>query len=223
MQSSRSTSWRFRQGNSQLLHLALFTRDAAGLVIKSSADIPPPLTWDPADHGEVINADQRAEAATQWVEWWSRLLAHVVEDAKRSQNESGGEVTERLRLMAEWQDRAFDPPEFQSLANSPALQNAVIATFEEGLEWFNRSGPDVEHVTTSESFDGEVVRNAAENLAAERGVPLGDLRAVIHILDVQGMWSYLVAPGCALCSRSLTGDANAASLLLHDAFALASS
>jgi hypothetical protein len=223
MQVSRSASWRFRQADSQFLHLALFARDAAGLAIRPSVEIPLRLTWEFATYGVVIDAGQRAMAATQWVEWWGWLLACAVDDAKRSEDESGYEVMDRLRLMAERQTRAFDPPEFQSLASTPALQNAVIATFDEGLDYFNRSRPDAWHGTTAEFFGWEVVRNAAESVAAEQGVPLSDLRAVVYVLDVEGRWSYLAAPGCALCSTSLAADANAAGLLLHDVFVSASS
>jgi hypothetical protein len=77
--------------------------------------------------------------------------------------------------------------------------------------------------TTGGPFDWEAARNAAETVAAERKVPVSDLRAVVHVLDVEGQWSYLAAPGCALCSRSLTADPSAMALLLHDAFAPASS
>jgi len=223
MQLSGSTaSWRFRQKDSQFLHLALFARDAAGLVIEPAARIPPRLTAS-VGRREGIDAGQRAVAATQWVAWWDRLLAYAVDDAKRSEDEGGYEVMERLRLMTERQARAFDPPEFQSLASTPELQRIVVATFQEGPEWLNHARPEAQQAKPAESFAFEVVREAAERVAEERGFPLGDLRAVVHVLDVEGIWSYLPAPGCALCSMSAAADANAARLLLSEAFASASS
>ena len=219
MQRSRSASWRFRQADSQLLHVALFTREAAGLRVEPSRNIPPRLTWAVARHSAVLDADERAIAATQWAEWWGRLLAYVDDDAKWSEEERGHEVMERLRLMTERQAHIFDPPEFQSLASTPALRKAVITTFDEGLERFNLSKSNMHASTAAESLDWDVVRNAAESVAAERGIPPGDLRAVIHILDVEGSWSYLVAPGCALCSASLATDRNATAIVVHDVFA----
>jgi hypothetical protein len=64
-----------------------------------------------------------------------------------------------------------------------------------------------------------VVRDAAEGTAAELGIPVGDLDAVAHVLDVTGSWSYLAGPGCALCSAAVAADPPAAGRLLHDVFA----
>jgi hypothetical protein len=223
MQFAGSASWRLRQADSQFLQIALFARDSAGLAVKPAVHIPPPLAVALAGHAEVIDAGQRAVAAAQWAEWWGRLLGYGADEAQRSEGEMGYEITERLRLMAERRARAFDPPDFPSLSSTPELQNAVMATFEEGLDWHNRLRPGMKHPSPAEFFGWEVVQNAAESVAAERGVSLGDLRAVVHVLDVEGLWSCLAAPGYALCSTSLTADASAMGLLLHDAFASASS
>jgi hypothetical protein len=45
MYQAGSPSWRFMEGDAQFLHLALFMRDAAGLAVTRSDDIPPPLAW----------------------------------------------------------------------------------------------------------------------------------------------------------------------------------
>jgi len=125
--------------------------------------------------------------------------------------------------MEERHARAFDPPAFRSLASTPELQSVVVATFEEGLDWCNRSRPNTRHAQTAEPFSWQIVQSAAERAAAEHGIPLGALRAVFCVLDVGGLWSYAGASGLALCSRFLTADADALGLLLHDAFISGSS
>ena len=67
-------------------------------------------------------------------------------------------------------------------------------------------------------FAWRLVRDAAENAAAELGIPIGDVTAAVYVLDVDGPWSSLAAPGCALCSVAVAIDLPAARQLLHDVF-----
>ena len=46
MYQAGSPSWRFIEDDAQFLHLALFMRDAAGLAVAHSDDIPPPLAGE---------------------------------------------------------------------------------------------------------------------------------------------------------------------------------
>jgi hypothetical protein len=46
MYKSGSPSWRFMEDNAQFLHLALFMRDATGLAVTRSDDVPPPLAGE---------------------------------------------------------------------------------------------------------------------------------------------------------------------------------
>jgi hypothetical protein len=62
------------------------------------------------------------------------------------------------------------------------------------------------------------VRDAAEATAAELGTPISDLTGYAHVLEVDGMWSYLAGPGCALCSAALAWDPLAAARLLRQVF-----
>ena len=54
--------------------------------------------------------------------------------------------------------------------------------------------------------------------ARQLGIPVGDVTAAAYVLDVEGPWSYLAAPGCALCSVAVAVDPAAARRLLHDVF-----
>jgi len=44
------------------------------------------------------------------------------------------------------------------------------------------------------------------------------MAAVVHLLDVEGSWSYLADPGCALCSTAAAADPATADLLLRQVF-----
>lgn len=68
------------------------------------------------------------------------------------------------------------------------------------------------------SFERRAIRHAAERTAEEHGVPLRQVRAMVHVLDVQGLWSYLPSPGCAICSVSVSADPDAAERLLLEVF-----
>jgi hypothetical protein len=161
MQLAGSSSWRFEADNAQFLHLALFTRDAAGILLPQAA---------------------------------------------------------RLREIAERRSQVFDPPDFESLQTAPALRTAAVATFAAGLEWSNRPKRTDPRAPSRGSFAWPTVRSAAESVAAERGVPTGDLAAVVHVLDVQGQWSFLAGSGCALCSTTVPTNPAMASLLLREVF-----
>ena len=119
--------------------------------------------------------------------------------------------------MAEREQEIFDPPEFRSLADTPALRSAVVATFDDAVAWTNRPGRggQQEHGL----FAWRLIRDTAESTAAELGIPVGDLDAVVHVLNVAGSWSHLAGPGCGICSVTMPDDPQAARLLLHDVFA----
>ncbi len=67
-------------------------------------------------------------------------------------------------------------------------------------------------------FAWPVVRDVAENTAAELGVPVGAIAGYAYVLALEGQWSYLAGPGCALCSAELARDPDAAGQLLRDIF-----
>lgn len=218
MRFSQSASWQFREADSQFLHLALYARDAAGLIVAPSADIPPHLAAEPPSSDGLAQVDQQALAGQQWQTWWARLLRHVVSEAQRRWTEDIGDLDERLITMGRDQEAVFDPPDFQTLADMPALRTVAVTTFSPGLEWMNRRARPAAQGPKHGAFPWEAVRNAAENAAAERRVPLSEIKAAVHVLDVEGLWSYLVAPGCAICSSATAANADAARRLLREVF-----
>jgi hypothetical protein len=218
MRFSQSMSWQFREADSQFLHLALYARDAAGLLVAPSADIPPRLAGDPPASYGIAQVDQRALAGRQWRTWWARLLRYVVSDAHRRWTEDFGDLDELLLTMRRDHEAVFDPPDFQTMADMPALRVVVAATFSAGLEWMSRRARPAAQGPGHGAFPWEEVRNAAEGAAAERGVPLSEIKAAVHVLDVEGLWSYLAAPGCAICSSPTADSPDAARRLLSEVF-----
>jgi len=96
-----------------------------------------------------------------------------------------------------------------------ALQSAVTATFELSRD---RSSFQPASSDKRGRFALPVVRDAVESTAAELGIPVNDLTGYVHVLEVEGLWSYVAGPGCALCSAALACDPHAAGRLLREVF-----
>ena len=74
-----------------------------------------------------------------------------------------------------------------------------------------------EHATPG-GFRWTVIRDAAEGVVSERGVLIGDVRAATRVIEVDGLWSYLIAPGCGICSTSVAASPDHAARYLRDVF-----
>jgi hypothetical protein len=215
-----SRSWQFGHGDMGYLHTALFVRDAVRLPVPPSAGVPPRLTGDVPDCGGVLPPGERDEAARQWAAWWHRLVGQAVREARqRTAPLPAGTAPDDfeavIRHRFAGRHDVFDPPDFGSLAGTPGLRSAATAALELSRRW-SQSQPD--RTGGPEMFAMQLVRDAAQSTAAELGVPVGELSGYAHVLDVQGVWSYLAGPGCALCSVAAARDPVAASRLLGDVF-----
>ncbi len=195
-----SGSWRFGHGDMGYLHTALFIRDTARLPVAASADIPPRLAGIVPDYADVLPPGERAAAAQQWVAWWHRLLGQAVREARQSVTPlpAGTDPDDFEAVM--WhtfagREDVFDPPGFGSLAGMQPLQSAVTATFEIPVQWSRLSRFCTRG---SERFPSPLVRDAAASTAADLGIPVGDLNGYAHVLELEGLWSYLAGPGCCL-------------------------
>ena len=156
-------------------------------------------------------------AAAQWVIWWRRLLAQAVGEALRG-NAPDGDQDPLAWVQAVYAGRqeVFDPPRFGSLADLPQLRPVAAAAYPDADRWWSTRERTVPH--EGGAFAWRLVRDAAEDAAAELGIPIGDVTAAVYVLDVDGPWSYLAAAGCALCSVAVAVDPSAARRLLHDVF-----
>ncbi len=210
-------SWRFGHGNGQCSDLieALFARDAAGLAVPPSPDVPPPLATEwligelPPGLSTLTAADLAA-AAGQWLTWWRQLL--VVKVSLIDSRPPPGATAATTLAWAEslYTSAAFDPPDFHSLAPAPKLQAVVRAT----RPVLGSTPPD-----RSGSFDYSLIRRIAEQTAADFGVPIDAIDGTAHVLDVQGSWWHVAGPGCVLCSPAATTDPTVAAELLSAVFA----
>jgi hypothetical protein len=214
MQIAGRPSWRFEEDDAGNLHLALFARDAAGLEVPPALDIPPPLSG-------VIErrlVPPSAAAAGQWATWWRGLIRFEAGEAVPSRRLGPGDDPNAwLEAMRERYVAVFDPPEFESLVSMPELRATVRATFAaDGRPLLRREPPAG---MPPGAFDYGVVRGAAESVIAEFDVDPGEIDGTVHVLDVQGAWSYLASPGYALCSAQSAADPSAAAALLRTVFA----
>jgi hypothetical protein len=217
MYQAGSPSWRFMEDDAQFLHLALFMRDAAGLAVTRLDDIPPPSAGEVPGQAVTLPEAEQGAAAEQWAIWWRRLLAQAVREALRG-NAPEGEQDPLARVQAIYADReeVFDPPRFASLADLPQAHPVAAAGYLRAGRWWSTRERTVPQ--EGGAFAWRLVRDAAEDAAAELGIPIGDVTAAVYVLDVDGPWSYLAAPGCALCSVAVAFDPPAARQLLHDVF-----
>lgn len=221
MQLAGSSSWRFEEDSPQFLHLALFVRDATGLPTPSLADIPPALASEIPTLTNVLRISERGTAATQWVTWWRKLIENEATEVKLRRNaaEQSRAHQERFARVTR-REQLFDPPRFESLASMPALQSAVATIFDDGVKWVNRLGSNgLQEPENATLFPWAATRSAAAKVATTQGIPVGNLDATLHVLDVHGSWIHLAAPGYALCSKALQNDPLVANRLLYDVFA----
>jgi hypothetical protein len=214
MQVAGRPSWRFEESAGGDLYLALFVRDAARLEVAPAPEIPPPLSV-------AIDrplAPASPAAAAQWAGWWRGLIEFQRGEAVPSLRLGPGDDLDAwLVAMAERHGAAFDPPEFESLASVPELRAVACAAFAADGRPLMPGGPPDR--SPPGAFDYLVVRAAAEGAIAEFEADPGDIDGIVHVLDVRGAWSYLAAPGYALCSAQLAEDPAAAAPLLRAVFA----
>jgi hypothetical protein len=192
-------------------------RDATGLAVERADDIPPHLAGGLPGQPAAATETERETAARQWVTWWRRLLAQAVREALRGNAPDGDQdPIARVRAIYAGREEVFDPPRFGSLADLPQLQPMAGALYTPADQWWSTR----ERAVPQEggAFEWQLVRDAAEDAAAELGISIGDVTAAVYVLDVEGSWSYLAAPGCALCSVAVAVDPPAARRLLHDVF-----
>jgi hypothetical protein len=151
------------------------------------------------------------------VTWWRRLLAQAVREALRGNApDADQDPLARVQAIYAGREEVFDPPRFASLADLPQLRPVAAAGYPHADRWWNTREPAVRQ--EGGAFAWRLVRDAAEDAAAELGIPIGDVTAAVYVLDVDSPWSYLAAPGCALCSIAVAVDPPAARQLLHDVF-----
>lgn len=218
MQYDESASWRFAEGVEQLPLVALFVRDAAGLEVPPSPSNPPRLEGDLPDHSAQLGSELRATAGAFWAGWWRGVIAL---DVRQHQGvPRGASQGVWFRQRADEHRAVFDPPEFTSLADRPALREVVRATFEEALRWTDERRRNLLFPPAGRigQFDYETTRAVAEEVAGRHRVSPGAVRACAVVLPVEADWWQRFAPGAVLCSVNAARDPATARTVLADAF-----
>lgn len=191
-------SWRFEESLGWLPHVALYVRDSLQLSVAVRPTVPPHLTSGVPDLRGLVPPDVRSKAGALWTAWWESLVG-VGKDLQPP----APIIPQSHPLLAS--------PDWESLADRPALQQAVAATFEDGLRFAQdlKRSLLLTRPPPPGFFSQRAIGQAAEAVAAWAGVPSGSLRASATILDVQGLWWMVAGRGELLCSAQSAGSADA--------------
>ncbi len=183
-----------------VLHEAIFLRDAVGLVVESSAAIPPRLRTRVPDYSGNFTLEWRTSAGVRWaLWWWSELvrwslmpqLASLLSDSMTTH----GEITANYSsappsFLMEDQDAstATELDRVRDLATqwTTSLRNELRET----------QKPSLRTLSDSQSF-GYIARGTA----ARFGTPLEAMKAVVVTLAVSGEWWHQPFEGVLLCSE----------------------
>lgn len=202
-------SWRLDVSDSDVAELALFVKDAVGLVVPAAVD-PPALTGPVTDLSGVLSGRDKADASGQWVWWWQQILEFEFGVNRGPQLPAGerraSEVAAAVRTVS-------DPPEFTALADVPQLRAAVRASFDDFSRWRRH---DVSRLEAGSNLD--VVKQAVDDVAFDRKVPVEVLSGTIVVLPVAGLWWRRIAPGRVLCSDTTTSSPGTYYQVVYEVF-----
>jgi hypothetical protein len=198
VQTAGAASWRLNVRDSDVAELALFVRDAVGLPVSAS---PPLLDGPVADQRDALADRDRTQAAAQWVPWWHRILTFEfgIDRLPERARAGGAEFMTALQAIS-------DPPEFTSLADAPQLRAAVRATFDDAMHW--QRGRRT--AASEPPFGWPVTKQAVDDVAFDRQVPVDTLSGVLLVLPVAGRWWQRFGPGQVVCSAAAVNDYNVA-------------
>jgi hypothetical protein len=176
--------------------------------------VPPPLDGQLPEVSAELDARGRALAGSAWWDWWRAIIAHAV----AGQRGAPPCMDQRswVRRMITDGIAVFDPPEFASLSDRPALQQAVRATLSAALAWVATDRRPLGGSIAS--FDYQLIRQAAVQIGRRRQVSPAALSACAVLFPVQGRWWHQVEPGAVVCSVTAASDSDTARRVLDDVF-----
>lgn len=208
-------SWQFRHAVRDHLHEVLLVRDALSLPVGGGSDLPPRLTEVEAVSG-VLDGDQLVEAASAWPSCWNSVLA-ITARHELQLGSLGDDPVQGLRTRRAERRQVFDPPDWVSLSDRPALRAAAQEVLARERRWVmpNRSSPAN---FGRESFSWSVVNATAESLIDELHVSPDALKGCAFVLQVEGVWWHIALPGVALSSYQASVDPFQSELIVREAF-----
>jgi hypothetical protein len=200
-----------------ILREALFLRDAAGLFVESTSEIPPRLRGDIPDRSGYLSMEWRASAGVRWTSWWHELVRWAA----------------LPRLASLLSDSAFTrrPPSGSSFSPPPPFpvgdqedESSVIElqrVLELAAQWSSTPRTELRQTRGPSLFtldDNERIGSIARATAARLEVPLEAMRAAILTLAVSGEWSHQPLEGVLLCSEGAMENEVLFATLLADTF-----
>lgn len=208
-------SWEFhcRGGVSNPLSRALFVRDVCGLPTTESPALPPRLVEERTEASGQLSSSERLAAGMAWERWWEGTVDLNV-------RLSGGYALPR---PSRWRRDAALPaapigcgPDYEDLADRPALRKAVLVALAYWPEWTAQR--------TRACSDGlnephwPQVTMAAEAVIADHQIPAHLVRALVFTLPMAGSWWSRWSPGVVLCAESAPADPAVEREILRDAY-----
>jgi hypothetical protein len=203
MQLAGTTSWRISTDEPQLLVMALYVRDAAGLRPQIDPDIP---ALEPAVPDDDKAASVKAAASVQWASWWQRLLeggGFWPEHRSPSDLHSLAHDPEIQRLFY-WPSQHL-PPDFEGLSGMPELRDLVRRQHEAARVWSEARHLDfIAQSSTRQrvSLESEIVRTIERSLGRTARAFAFDIR----VLPVASAQAWRISSGRALVTRALFSD-----------------
>ena len=180
MRTAGRPSWQIIVDHPQVLAIALYIRDVAGVAHEAPpADLPglvPPVAPNGA-------ASATTEATAEWNAWWSHALS------------TGPRAAMELQ-----------PPDFPAFTDAPALRQLLNDHFEAARRWSDgATRTHADHMLRNPLPLGELVSDVER--AVGRAVSPFTLRLDEVPVAGQGLWP--VAPAHALVSPELLRDPDA--------------
>lgn len=212
MREAGSESWSVTVGGEQMEHAVLYVRDAYQLTPPTSPDNPPALAEEVMAPAISLNGRELADASVAWLEWWRRVVRFDCATRSTSSNRATRDPEQR-QAQVRARDTVFDPPTFESLGASSALQLAAQRIDRDALGWWNR-----ERAFAGRPPDGQDSKAVAEEVIDTYQVSPSRVHATIVVLSVAREWSLFPAPGVAMCSASVIADSSLYVPLLRRAF-----
>ncbi len=213
MQLQGVGSWRFAESVDEMLHVALYIRDAAGLDVAAGPTVPPALAGQVPDRRDVLDEEERRQASKQWSGWWTDLLADA---AHLHQGPRDADPNAWMDDLTERASKTGAPPDFAGLSGRAALRRAAGAMMP--CHWAADACRATPPPAGQPAFGWALTAEVAEAMARDRGIALETVRGVALVLVVQGAWWALQQPGVVLCSATAAGNVGTARTILHAAY-----
>lgn len=209
---SGARSWQVVIDQPEDLHLALYVRQATGLL---SLD-PAPLLQPPTS-----GAQAPLVSPDGWQLWWRHLLNLHAEAAVR-EDRTARDMSQRLQELRQHRAAAGAPPDFAALDRWPGLRQAAADAWHAGFRSWWETPPTAQSRGSRSSGSARVpvggVRGDLIRATSEIGtLPTSVINAVgapsrtpasftMHLLAVEGTTASLIDPHYALVSVGLTRD-----------------